>query len=129
MVEKCDRILVVDDIPCLAELVANILDEAGFKNFQTYSDPFEVLDDIKDVESSSFIITDFQMPGINGVELLHAAQQHNRKINGVIISAQPEKAAELNSGYHIVEKGSDFQELLLTYITKKSDLQSIITTS
>ena len=103
---------IVDDTPRLAEMVGNMLRSAGYTDYQTFDDPRAALDAITSGKFS-MVITDYNMPGMTGVELLNAAYEHNNQIKGLIMSANVES---VKSNFDVLEKGREFQKNLIEYI-------------
>ena len=65
------KILVADDFSMMRKIVINILAELGYTNVTEAAngeDAFEILVSHGDV---GFLITDWHMPKMNGLELLH----------------------------------------------------------
>ena len=69
------RILVVDDEEIIRNLLYDVLSNTGYK-VKTAKDGQEAISQIEK-EPFEIVITDFKMPGMNGIELL----QHILKIN------------------------------------------------
>ena len=64
-----ENILVVDDNRIVLELVRRILERAGFVVFCVASEE-EALEQIKE-RTFSLMITDYDMPGLNGLESIY----------------------------------------------------------
>jgi diguanylate cyclase (GGDEF)-like protein len=71
-VEPC-RILVIDDDPCVAELNATILREAGMEA-RILSDPMATLVAMEEFKPD-LVLLDLHMPGCNGMDLAKAIRQ------------------------------------------------------
>ena len=70
------KILVADDFSMMRKIVINILAELGYKNVLEAAngeEAFEVLTSQGDV---GFLITDWHMPKMNGLELLHKVRSN-----------------------------------------------------
>lgn len=66
------------------------------------------------------MITDFNMPGLNGFELLIEIESHHPKIAAVIITADPLQLAN-QTRYHVIEKEPGFIIKLIAYIQNALD--------
>ncbi len=65
------KFLVVDDSPTMRRIVINALSSFGFKEVVEAEDGREALDKLKS-ESVDFVITDWNMPNMTGLELTKA---------------------------------------------------------
>ena len=65
-------ILIVDDDPDVRELVADLMQEAGYLVLQT-GDPFEALTIVADHPELRVMISDIRMPEMSGIELADRA--------------------------------------------------------
>nr|MEE4268251.1 ATP-binding protein [Candidatus Krumholzibacteria bacterium] len=80
------RILMVDDMPDLAELGREILVQAGFETTALYSSQ-EVLDAVRLApDRFDLVITDQSMPGISGLELIAQLQKVAPALKFILIS-------------------------------------------
>jgi two-component system chemotaxis response regulator CheY len=83
------RVLVVDDSPTTRALIVAAIDEMD--GFETIEAPngFEALKRIPQ-QSFDLIVTDINMPDINGLEIVHFVKHHPeyRKIPMVIVSTE-----------------------------------------
>ncbi len=64
--------LVVDDSPTMRRIVINALKSFGVTDFTQAEDGLEALDKLKSVDSIEFVITDWNMPNMTGLELTKA---------------------------------------------------------
>lgn len=65
------KILVVDDFSTMRRIVKNLLQELGFDNIQEADDGNTALPLLK-TNKFDLVITDWNMPGMTGIELLKA---------------------------------------------------------
>lgn len=113
---KSKRILVVDDKPGILFLLEYLLEDAGFTNYKTYDNPHDALDSIRTGEKVDIVITDYNMPGMNGAELLNAVYKIDKDIKSVIISADHLMMQELKNEYNTIEKNVGFSEKLMEFV-------------
>ncbi|MBA9075051.1 DNA-binding NtrC family response regulator [Flavobacterium gossypii] len=92
---KKENILIVDDNYDMLELLQRNLKA---QNFHTYkaSSVLEAIDILK-VVPIDLLITDLQMPGLNGIELIKFAQEHFPKIPKLVITGFPSVDTAVNS--------------------------------
>ncbi len=69
--------LVVDDSPTMRRIVCNALREIGYTDVVEASDGVEALEKLEQ-DSIDFVITDWNMPNMNGLELTKAIRSHAR---------------------------------------------------
>ena len=67
--DKNIKILVVDDFPTMRRIIRNLLKELGFTNVEEAEDGAAGLDKVKD-GSFQFVVSDWNMPNMDGLELL-----------------------------------------------------------
>ena len=65
------KFLVVDDFYTMRRIVRNLLKELGFANVQEAEDGVEALKKLN-AEAFDFVVSDWNMPNMNGLELLQA---------------------------------------------------------
>ena len=63
------KILVVDDFTTMRRIVKNLLKQLGFENIDEAEDGQQAFSKLKD-EKYHFIISDWNMPNMTGIELL-----------------------------------------------------------
>lgn len=80
------RILYVDDYEPMAEIVAETLADSGF-DVTVAGDAFEALAACEDGLRFDAVVTDFNMPGIDGDELTRRLTQRHR-IPVVVVTGQ-----------------------------------------
>jgi two-component system chemotaxis response regulator CheY len=69
------RFLVVDDSPTMRRIVSNALREIGYVNVIEADDGAHALEKLN-VEPVEFLITDWNMPNVNGLELTQTIRLH-----------------------------------------------------
>jgi len=71
------RILVVDDFSTMRRIVKNLLTDLGFTNMAEAEDGHSALAALR-ASSFDFVVTDWNMPGMSGIELLKAIRADDR---------------------------------------------------
>ena len=85
--DSAPRILVVDDERNTCRYLASILGTDGFE-VDTATDGTAALDLVRDNEYQLAVL-DYQMPGMNGVELFKEIQQVQPQMIGIFLTAYP----------------------------------------
>lgn len=102
-------IALIDDREENIQPLAFIFSRYGVGDISVYSDPFVLLNDMKNGKRPDLVITDFDMPHMNGVELLDTIRQRFCKVAGIILTGNPgaiPRISRLGNKYHILTKGS-----------------------
>lgn len=88
------RVLIADDEIALAKSLARLLTSGGYE-VVTVPDGKSAIDAIK-AQDFDVILSDIQMPGVSGVELLRQVRAHSLDVPVVLMTADPrvETAAE-----------------------------------
>lgn len=91
------RILIVDDFATMRKIVRNLLKQIDFTNVEEADDGSTALEKLKS-DDFDFVITDWNMPQVTGLELLKTirADEKMKKIPVLMVTAEAEKD-------HIVE--------------------------
>ncbi len=63
------KILVVDDAPMIRRILKNLLKEMGFTNVEEAEDGMVALQKLRS-QKYDFVITDWNMPNLTGIELV-----------------------------------------------------------
>jgi two-component system, chemotaxis family, chemotaxis protein CheY len=69
------KFLVVDDSPTMRRIVTNALREIGYEDVEEAGDGEEALKTLN-ADSFDFLVTDWNMPNMNGLELTQTVRQH-----------------------------------------------------
>lgn len=71
------KILIVDDSPTMRRIVSNALRENGYTDLVEAEDGQDALTKLADA-AFDLVITDWNMPNMNGLQLTHAIRNHPR---------------------------------------------------
>ena len=109
-----DLIFIVDDIVLIADLVRYNLGIIGLSNTIAFNNPLSCIEYLQTDTIPAVVISDFQMPQMNGVELLNTLKKEHTEISGIIMTSDPAAAASVQHQYPIIEKENSnfFFELL-----------------
>ncbi len=77
MVNPRMKILTVDDFSTMRRIVRNILRQLGYRNIVEAEDGAEALDTLQKLDID-FVISDWNMPNMDGLELLKAIRADAR---------------------------------------------------
>ena len=90
------KILIVDDFSTMRRIEKNILKHLGFTNIDEAGDGAEALQKLR-AKKYDFIISDWNMPVMEGIELLRAvrADESLKDIPFLMVTAEAEKASVL----------------------------------
>jgi len=97
MLKASMRIMVVDDVPTMRKMIKGHLQQVGFKNVIEAEGGEAawkmVLDGVANAQPFEFIISDWDMPGMNGLELLTKirANEPTKKLPFLMVTADAEQ--------------------------------------
>jgi len=111
-----NKIVLIDDTPESLELLKLILENVGHADVSAFNDPEIALDSILDGEKPDLVITDYQMPGMTGIDLLEKIMNKFGNIKAIIITSEPNKVKFRGKEYPLVEKGVGMADRLLECI-------------
>ena len=72
MADSNMKILVVDDFSTMRRIVRNLLKELGFTNVHEAEDGVDALKQLRADSNFQFVVSDWNMPNMTGIELLRA---------------------------------------------------------
>jgi two-component system chemotaxis response regulator CheY len=108
MADQNMKILIVDDFSTMRRIVRNLLKQLSFNNVDEAEDGDVALEKLKE-GSYDFVITDWNMPNMTGLELLKAIRSDDnlKALPVLLITAEAEKenvvlAAEAGVNDYIV---------------------------
>ena len=87
------KVLVVDDFATMRKIVRNILKQIGFTNIVEADDGAHAMSIIKD-EKIDFVVTDWNMPNMTGLELLKNIRSTDKAKNLPVLMVTAEGLAE-----------------------------------
>lgn len=87
------KILVVDDFPTMRRIVKTLLRQNGFTNFIEAENGEEAYNTLKSVGDVEFIVSDWNMPNMTGLELLKTvrADPKFKHLPFLMVTAEAEK--------------------------------------
>lgn len=87
--------LVVDDMPHMLHITKGVLNKMGFQNVITASDGKEAIEILsKESSNIGFIISDWSMPVVSGLELFEWVQSSNKYKRNPFLMVTAEKSKE-----------------------------------
>ena len=103
------KFLVVDDFSTMRRIIRNLLKELGYSNVDEAEDGQSALGKLKR-ENFDFVITDWNMPGMDGLQLLQAVRADDTlsKLPVLMVTAEAKKeniiaAAQSGASGYIVK--------------------------
>jgi CheY-like chemotaxis protein len=104
------RILVVDDEEAITYVFERYLSVAGYDVTVADNGP----DAVRAGEGRTFdlLITDFRMPGMNGVQVIHALRDRQPGLPALVISGNPIEAGTMPEGVRFLSKPVSMSDLL-----------------
>jgi len=103
------RFLVVDDFSTMRRIVRNLLKELSFMNVQEAEDGVDALAKLR-AEKFDFVVTDWNMPNMTGIELLQAirADEKLKHLPVLMVTAEAKKeniiaAAQAGASGYVVK--------------------------
>ena len=75
--DKSMKILVVDDFSTMRRIIKNLLKDLGFANIQEADDGSTALPMLQQGDFD-FVVTDWNMPGMQGIDLLRAIRADDK---------------------------------------------------
>ena len=86
------KILVVDDFSTMRRIIKNLLKDLGFTNIQEADDGSTALPMLQQSEFD-FVVTDWNMPGMQGIDLLKAirADDNLKHLPVLMVTAEAKK--------------------------------------
>jgi two-component system cell cycle sensor histidine kinase/response regulator CckA len=108
------HVMYVDDDQALAFLVERVLSRRGFK-VSIYTDPRAALAALREQQDFDLLVTDYNMPGYSGVDLLKEAHQIRPKLPMALASGYITPEIEANAlaagARALIHKPNDVSEL------------------
>lgn len=92
MLHPNSRILIVDDFPTMRKIVRGVLRQLGFNNIEEAEDGAQAYAKLEK-EEFDFIVSDWNMPNMTGLELLKAvrANPKTKHLPFLMVTAEADK--------------------------------------
>jgi len=104
------KFLVVDDFATMRRIVLNLLKELGFTNIEEAEDGAVALQRLRGSAKFDFVVTDWNMPNMTGIELLRqiSADESLRHLPVLMVTAEARKeniieAAQAGANGYVVK--------------------------
>jgi len=104
------RILIVDDEEAILYVFERYLSLAGYR--VSVADNGRDAVRIGEAGPVDLLITDFRMPGMNGVEVIHALRDLQPGLPALVISGNPIEAGTMPPGVRFLSKPVSMSDLL-----------------
>jgi two-component system chemotaxis response regulator CheY len=87
------KILVVDDFPTMRRIVKTLMRQNGFSDFTEAEDGARALEILRKTPEIEFVVSDWNMPNMTGIELLKAvrADPKLKHLPFLMVTAEAEK--------------------------------------
>jgi len=87
------KILVVDDFPTMRRIVKTLMRQNGFSDFTEAEDGAQALEILRKTPEIEFVISDWNMPNMTGIELLKSvrADPKLKHLPFLMVTAEAEK--------------------------------------
>ncbi|WKZ31845.1 MAG: chemotaxis response regulator CheY [Thermodesulfobacteriota bacterium] len=93
MLDQNMKILVVDDFSTMRRIIKNILREIGYNNVEEADDGTTALEKLR-ASKFDFVVTDWNMPNMPGIELLKAIRSDGALKDTPVLMVTAEAAKE-----------------------------------
>lgn len=87
------KVLIVDDFATMRRVIKNLMKSLGFNNFEEAEDGAKALKILKTTKID-FVITDWNMPNMTGLELLKEIRKDNRLSHIPVLMVTAEQKRE-----------------------------------
>lgn len=101
-------VLLVDDEANVLSSLSRTLGEIEFDDVKTAENGMDALDIIKSTPGLAVIVSDYRMPGMNGIELLADARKNFPDITRILLTG----AADLEMALDAINRGNIFRFLI-----------------
>jgi two-component system chemotaxis response regulator CheY len=87
------KILVVDDFPTMRRIVKTLMRQNGYNNFVEAEDGVQGLKVLESNPDVEFVVSDWNMPNMSGLEFLKAVRSDSRfaQLPFLMVTAESEK--------------------------------------
>jgi len=115
--DKSMKILVVDDFSTMRRIIKNLLKDLGFSNIQEADDGSTALPMLQQGDFD-FVVTDWNMPGMQGIDLLRAIRADDKLKHLPVLMV----TAEAKNAIRADDKLKHLPVLMVTAEAKKEQI-------
>ncbi len=111
--ESSKAVLLVDDDEAVRTVLGEQLREMGF-SVEEVGDGCSALERLKGNGGYDVLLTDFAMPGMNGLDMIRSAVRHRPTINALLMTgyADEDAVADARGNVPVIRKPIDLEELM-----------------
>ena len=114
---RLGKIVVVDDEKIVTSAFKTLFKVEGYEDVHLYNSPAEALEFLR-LETPDLIISDFLMPGMNGLEFLREAKKLHNDVSMILLTGYADKENAIRAIndiglYKYIEKPWDNDDLLM----------------
>lgn len=113
-------VFIVDDMETNCHTLQCYLESMDIEHIHCFYNPEKAIESIRSGINPSIIISDFQMPEMDGISFLEAAEILLPRAKLILLTGDPAAARRQSSKYPIIEKGcffdDHFSNLIESYI-------------
>lgn len=108
--------MIVEDFTMFLEMAEYAIKVAGFNSVETYNNVLMALERIDKKGAPDLIITDYDMPHLNGLDFVDLVSARYPYVKVIIITGNPELVRSKCDKFRIVSKADNFCTELIEVI-------------
>jgi CheY-like chemotaxis protein len=113
MMSAGGRVLVADDDPLVRQVMVDTLEDAGFEVLEA-SGGAEACRLVEDPDNVALIVTDLNMPDVDGIAVAHWSRTHHPNVPVLFVSGRPDLLTSLAIPYRYLAKPFSIRQLAET---------------
>ena len=121
------KIMIVEDEPMVLSLIEAVLGSEGYDNVCCFNNPVDALSAIEQGERPALIVSDYNMPKMNGVVFLNTVRTLFPDMQALIVTGDPGALSRDDMiSFPVLEKGGmNFHTRLITCVAHELELERL----